>query len=190
MFTEKTLRVRGCVQIALLGDRSRTFALKCLKKKHIVDTRQQEHINSEKRIMMEARSPFIARSEYDLRRLYAPLDKNLFAQLFNFIVKKFTTNSNLQIFPRVRKCRVVVWHSVACGATLFWEMLFGRICATPYDFIVVNGQTTTFSILHGNVATILRCRGQHYNRLRQVSSRCCLPKIIEIGQCFTVLFKK
>jgi len=53
-------------QIALSGDRSRTFALKCLKKKHIVDTRQQEHINSEKRIMMEARSPFIARSAVDL----------------------------------------------------------------------------------------------------------------------------
>lgn len=43
-------------------DKSGSFALKCLKKKHIVDTRQQEHIYSEKRIMMDARSPFIARS--------------------------------------------------------------------------------------------------------------------------------
>lgn len=41
--------------------RSKTFALKCLKKKHIVDTQQQEHIYSEKKIMMESRSQFIAR---------------------------------------------------------------------------------------------------------------------------------
>ncbi|ELU03428.1 hypothetical protein CAPTEDRAFT_180843 [Capitella teleta] len=52
----------GRVELVQLStDRNNTFALKCLKKKHIVDTRQQEHIYSEKRIMMEARSPFIAR---------------------------------------------------------------------------------------------------------------------------------
>ncbi|CAG2186889.1 PRKG1 [Mytilus edulis] len=47
--------------VQLTADRSNTFALKCLKKKHIVDTRQQEHIYSEKKIMSEARSLFIAR---------------------------------------------------------------------------------------------------------------------------------
>ena len=48
-------------QVQLSADRTSTFALKCLKKKHIVDTRQQEHIYSEKKIMMECRSPFITR---------------------------------------------------------------------------------------------------------------------------------
>lgn len=38
-----------------------TYALKCLKKKHILDTRQQEHIYSEKKIMSQANSPFICR---------------------------------------------------------------------------------------------------------------------------------
>ncbi|XP_033750049.1 cGMP-dependent protein kinase 1-like isoform X1 [Pecten maximus] len=47
--------------VQLTTDRSRTFALKCLKKKHIVDTRQQEHIYSEKKIMMESNCVFIAR---------------------------------------------------------------------------------------------------------------------------------
>ncbi|XP_060557265.1 cGMP-dependent protein kinase 1-like isoform X4 [Ruditapes philippinarum] len=47
--------------VQLAADRSKTFALKCLKKKHIVETRQQEHIYSEKKIMMECRSPFITR---------------------------------------------------------------------------------------------------------------------------------
>lgn len=39
----------------------RTFALKALKKKHIVDTRQQEHIFAERNIMMETRSDWIVR---------------------------------------------------------------------------------------------------------------------------------
>ncbi|XP_052766307.1 cGMP-dependent protein kinase 1-like isoform X3 [Mya arenaria] len=47
--------------VQLAADRSKTYALKCLKKKHIVETRQQEHIYSEKKIMMECRSPFITR---------------------------------------------------------------------------------------------------------------------------------
>ena len=49
------------MQVQQNKDRTRTFALKCLKKKHIVDTRQQEHIFSEKKIMLDARCPFIAR---------------------------------------------------------------------------------------------------------------------------------
>ncbi|XP_071449257.1 cGMP-dependent protein kinase, isozyme 1 isoform X2 [Hetaerina americana] len=38
-----------------------SFALKCLKKQHIIDTQQQEHVFSEKAIMMACRSPFICR---------------------------------------------------------------------------------------------------------------------------------
>ena len=44
-----------------LEDESSTFALKCIKKKHIVDTRQQEHIYSEKNILQLTNSPFIVR---------------------------------------------------------------------------------------------------------------------------------
>ncbi|SPP79748.1 cGMP-dependent protein kinase, isozyme 1 isoform X2 [Drosophila guanche] len=38
-----------------------TFALKCLKKRHIVDTKQEEHIFSERHIMLSSRCPFICR---------------------------------------------------------------------------------------------------------------------------------
>lgn len=38
-----------------------TFALKIIKKKHVVDNRQEEHIHSERRILAEARSPFIVK---------------------------------------------------------------------------------------------------------------------------------
>lgn len=45
----------------LKSDEMKTFAMKILKKRHIVDTRQQEHIRSEKLIMQEAHSDFIVR---------------------------------------------------------------------------------------------------------------------------------
>ena len=38
-----------------------SYALKMLKKTHIVETRQQEHIMSEKKIMLEANCPFIVK---------------------------------------------------------------------------------------------------------------------------------
>lgn len=59
-----TLGIGGFGRVELVQcsyDRSLTFALKCLKKQHIVNTLQQEHIYSEKNIMMSCRSPFIAR---------------------------------------------------------------------------------------------------------------------------------
>lgn len=46
-----------------LKDEDITFALKCIKKKHIVDTRQQEHIYSEKNILQQTNSAFIIRFE-------------------------------------------------------------------------------------------------------------------------------
>lgn len=58
---------KGCnrlslfLQVQLKSDENKTFAMKILKKRHIVDTRQQEHIRSEKLIMQEAHSDFIVR---------------------------------------------------------------------------------------------------------------------------------
>lgn len=65
-----TLGVGGFGRVELVQyslDHSLTFALKCLKKQHIVDTQQQEHIFSEKIIMMTSKSPFICRyvKQYD-----------------------------------------------------------------------------------------------------------------------------
>jgi cGMP-dependent protein kinase len=48
-------------QVQVKGDPKKTFALKQLKKSHIVDTRQQDHIISEKIIMMESNTPFIVK---------------------------------------------------------------------------------------------------------------------------------
>lgn len=59
-----TLGVGGFGRVELVqvkDDSSKTYALKQLKKHHIVETRQQEHIMNEKRIMTETHSDFIVR---------------------------------------------------------------------------------------------------------------------------------
>ncbi|RZF49279.1 hypothetical protein LSTR_LSTR013368 [Laodelphax striatellus] len=60
----ETLGIGGFGRVELVQcvfDKNQTFALKCLKKQHIVETHQQEHVYSEKSIMMECRSAFICR---------------------------------------------------------------------------------------------------------------------------------
>ncbi|XP_076264769.1 protein kinase, cGMP-dependent at 21D isoform X2 [Rhynchophorus ferrugineus] len=59
-----TLGVGGFGRVELVQytrDPSLTFALKCLKKQHIVETQQQDHIYSERNIMLSCRSQFICR---------------------------------------------------------------------------------------------------------------------------------
>ncbi|KAM6956370.1 cGMP-dependent protein kinase 2 [Aplochiton taeniatus] len=51
----------GRVELVKLRDEDTTFALKCIKKKHVVDTRQQDHIYSEKNILQQTNSIFIVR---------------------------------------------------------------------------------------------------------------------------------
>lgn len=51
-------------QVHLGKDRSRTFALKKMKKKFIVDMKQQQHVMQEKKLLMAVRCPFIVRSPY------------------------------------------------------------------------------------------------------------------------------
>ncbi|XP_036215981.2 cGMP-dependent protein kinase, isozyme 1 [Bactrocera oleae] len=60
-----TLGIGGFGRVELIKayreNRVDTFALKCLKKKHIVDTKQEEHVFSERTIMLTCDSPFICR---------------------------------------------------------------------------------------------------------------------------------
>ncbi|XP_030384055.1 cGMP-dependent protein kinase, isozyme 1 [Scaptodrosophila lebanonensis] len=60
-----TLGVGGFGRVELVKayheNRVDTFALKCLKKRHIVDTKQEDHIFSERTIMLSCDSPFICR---------------------------------------------------------------------------------------------------------------------------------
>ena len=48
-------------QVQRNDDEYKTYALKCLKKHHIVETKQEEHIMNEKRIMTESSCDFIVK---------------------------------------------------------------------------------------------------------------------------------
>jgi cGMP-dependent protein kinase 1 len=60
-----TLGIGGFGRVELVRlikeNKIQTFALKCMKKQHIVETHQEEHVHNERKIMLSTTSPFICR---------------------------------------------------------------------------------------------------------------------------------
>ncbi|XP_013875128.1 cGMP-dependent protein kinase 2 isoform X1 [Austrofundulus limnaeus] len=78
----------GRVELVKVKGEDVTFALKIIKKKHVVENRQEEHIHSERRILAEARSPFIVklyRTFKDNKYVYMLLEVCLGGEIWSLL---------------------------------------------------------------------------------------------------------
>ncbi|KAI9577962.1 cGMP-dependent protein kinase, isozyme 1 isoform X1 [Glossina fuscipes] len=88
--------VKACQQ-----DRVDIFALKCLKKRHIVDTKQEEHVFSERTIMMSCNCPFICRLYRTFRNekyVYMLLEACMGGEIWTLLRDRGSFNENTTQF--------------------------------------------------------------------------------------------
>nr|CAH8864412.1 unnamed protein product [Trichobilharzia regenti] len=83
----------GRVELVCIGDdKTKTYALKKMKKQHIVETKQEEHVMNERNIMLQTDSDFIVRlckTFRDTKYLYLLLEVCLGGELWSLLKDKY-----------------------------------------------------------------------------------------------------
>lgn len=118
-----TLGVGGFGRVNLvrlgIGEGMKVFALKCLKKYHIVETKQEKHVLSERNILLNCKSPFICRlfrTFRDERHVYLMLEPCMGGEIwtmlrdygpFNDSAAKFITACVLEAFSYLHARNIV-----------------------------------------------------------------------------------
>ncbi|KAL6465606.1 hypothetical protein MHYP_G00257390 [Metynnis hypsauchen] len=91
----------GRVELVKVKNENVTFALKCIKKRHIVDNRQEEHIHSERGILSETNSPFIVkmyRTFKDSKYVYMLLEACLGGEIWSLLRDRGSFDENTTKF--------------------------------------------------------------------------------------------
>ncbi|VDM15645.1 unnamed protein product [Hydatigera taeniaeformis] len=92
----------GRVELVVLRyDPTKSFALKCMKKKHIVDTRQEKHIFSERNLMFEIKSSFVCRlyaTYRDAKYVYMLLEACLGGEIWTVLRNRGNFDDNITRF--------------------------------------------------------------------------------------------
>ncbi|XP_062873901.1 cGMP-dependent protein kinase 2 [Trichomycterus rosablanca] len=91
----------GRVELVKVKNENVTFALKCIKKRQIVDNRQEEHIHSERRILSETCSPFIVkmyRTFKDSKYVYMLLEACLGGEVWSLLRDRGSFDENTAKF--------------------------------------------------------------------------------------------
>jgi len=92
-------------------------------------------------------------------------------------------------------CKLPQW-GLGLGWSRSWrhfrikETASGDAMCSPVWIHYCKRPSFDFWISQGSVKTVTKRCGLNCGHIRQVSSWCCLPKIVKIGQCFMELFKQ